>query len=212
MASINNNCWIDFQLIAIIYYMNTIITLTTIQLVAIALGAAGALIIDLFFITSLSHSKLRPHEILMVRRLSLLSIVSACFAIFIQTLILFSIQASILENFISFSFITIVFTIAALICSITLRKIHIPALLRHQKDHAHLSDHHLHHGEEIVLISTISTVSWIIVLIVYAVAQDGNYSGPYPFIIGYIIFVVIMSVLTKMIKRHLLDSRKHKKN
>jgi hypothetical protein len=192
--------------------MNTIITLTTLQLVAISLGAAGALIIDLFFISSLSHSKLRPKEILMVRRLSLLSIVSACFAIFIQSIILFSIQNSILDNFISFSFITIVFTIAALICSITLRKIHIPALLRHQNDHVHLSNHHLHHGEEIVLISTISTVSWIIVLVIYAIAQDGNYTGPYPFIIGYIIFVVVMAVLTRMIKRHLLDSRKHKKS
>lgn len=192
--------------------MNTIIVLTTVQLVAIALGAAGAFIIDMFFITSLSHSRLRPHEVSMVRRLSLLSIVSACLAIFLQTLILFSIRQTIPDSFLSFSFVTIIFTIAALICSITLRKVHIPTLLRHQNDHSHLSDHHLHHGEDIVLVSTISTVSWLLVLIIYAVAQDGNYSGPYPFIIGYIIFVVVMSGLTKMIKRHLLDSRKHKKS
>lgn len=192
--------------------MNTIITLTTVQLVAIALGAAAAFIIDMFFIASVSHSKLRPKEILMVSRLSLLSIVSACFALFIQSVILFSINNTIPDNFISFSFITITFTIAALVCSITLRKIHIPALLRHQNNHAHLSDHHLHHGEEIVLVSTISTISWIIVLIIYAIAQIGAYSSPYPFIIGYIIFVVVMSVLTKMIKRHLLDYRKHKRS
>ena len=115
------------------------------------------------------------------------------------------------NNFITFSFITVLFTMAALVCSITLRKIHIPALLRHQNQHAHLSDHHLYHGEEIVLISTISTVSWVTVLIIYAVAQIGAYTSPYPFIIGYIIFVLVMSGLTKMIKRHLLDSRKHKK-
>lgn len=193
-------------------HMNTITALATVQLVSIALGAAGAFIIDLFFISSLSHSKLRSKEILMVKRLSLLSIVSACSALFIQTLILFSIKAALPDNFISFSFITILFTMAALICSITLRKIHIPALLRHQNDHTHLSDHHLHHGEEIVLVSTISTVSWITVLVIYAIAQIGEYSSPYPFIIGYIIFVVIMSVLTRLIKRHLLDSRKHKKS
>ena len=190
--------------------MNTIVALTTIQLVAIALGAAGAFIIDMFFIASLSHSRLRPKEILMVRRLSLLSIVSACLALLIQASILFSIPATIPDRFITFSFITILFTIAALVCSITLRKIHIPALLRFQNQHLHLSDHHLHHGEEIVLISTISTVSWVTVLTIYAVAQTGAYTSPYPFIIGYIIFVIFMSVLTKLIKRHLLDSRKHK--
>ena len=192
--------------------MNTITALATVQLVSIALGAGAAFIIDLFFISSLSHSKLRPKEVLMVRRLSLLSITAACVALFIQTFILFSIQATIPDNFLSFSFITILFTIAALVCSITLRKVHIPALLRHQNNHAHLSDHHLHHGEEIVLVSTISTVSWVTVLIIYAIAQIGEYSSPYPFIIGYIIFVVVMSVLTRLIKRHLLDSRKHKKS
>jgi hypothetical protein len=192
--------------------MNTIIALATIQLVSIALGAGSAFIIDLFFIASLSHSKLRPKEVLMVKRLSLLSITAACLALLIQTFILFSIQATIPDNFLSFSFITILFTIAALICSITLRKIHIPALLRHQNNHAHLSDHHLHHGEEIVLVSTISTVSWVTVLVIYAIAQIGEYLSPYPFIIGYIIFVVVMSVLTRLIKRHLLDSRKHKKS
>jgi hypothetical protein len=191
--------------------MNTITALATIQLVSIALGAGAAFIIDLFFISSLSHSKLRPKEVLMVRQLSLLSIVSACLALFIQTMILFSIKATIPDNFITFSFVTILFTITALVCSITLRRIHIPALLRHQNQHAHLSDHHLHHGEEIVLISTISTVSWVTVLIIYAIAQIGAYVSPYPFIIGYIIFVLVMSVLTKLIKRHLLDSRKHKK-
>ena len=191
--------------------MNTITALATVQLVSIALGAASAFIIDMFFIASLSHSKLRPKEILMVRRMSLLSIVSAFFALFFQTLILFSIQATIPDNFITFSFVTIIFTMAALVCSITLRRVHIPALLRHQNDHAHLSDHHLHHGEEIVLVSTISTVSWVTVLIIYAVAQIGAYSSPYPFIIGYIIFVLVMSVLTRFIKRNFLDSRKHKK-
>lgn len=188
--------------------MNTIITLTTIQLVCIALGASAAFIIDLFFIASLSHSRLRPHEVLMVRRLSLLSIVSAIIAIAIQSLIIFSIQAMIPDNFITFSFVTILFTIAAMICAITLRRVHVPALLRYQNQHSHLSDHHLHHGEEIVLISTISTVSWITVITIYAVAQIGEYSTPYPFIFGYIIFVIIMSVLTRLIKRHLLDSRK----
>lgn len=191
--------------------MNTITALATVQLVSVALGAAGAFIIDMFFIASLSHSRLRPKEVLMVRRLSLLSISAAIIALFIQTLILFSIEATIPDNFLTFSFVTIIFTIAALVCGITLRKVHIPALLRHQNDHAHLSDHHLHHGEEIVLVSTISTVSWVSVLIVYAVAQMGNYTSPYPFIIGYIIFVLVMSGLTKMIKRHLLDSRKHRK-
>ena len=188
----------------------TVIVLATIQLVCIALGAAGAFIIDLFFMSSLSHSKLRPKEFFMVRRLNLLSIVSAIFALFLQTLILFSIPATIPDNFLTFSFITILFTIAAMVCSITLRKVHIPALLRHQEKYAHLSDHHLYHGEEIVLISTISTVSWITVLIIYGVAQEGNYYSPYPFLIGYIIFVLVMSVLTRLIKRHLLDSRKKK--
>ena len=189
--------------------MNTITALTTVQLVCIALGASGAFIIDLFFIASLSHSKLRPKEILMVRRLSLLSIASAIIALFIQTSILFSIKETIPESFLSFSFLTILFTMISLVCSMTLRKVHIPALIRHQTEYAHLSDHHLYHGEEIVLVSTISTVSWVTVLIVYAVAQTGEYSTPYPFIIGYIIFVLIMSALTRVIKRHLLDSRKH---
>jgi len=191
--------------------MNTIFALTTVQLVAIALGAAAAFIIDMFFIASLSHSKLRPKEILMVRRLNLLSISSAVIALFIQTFILFMIEATIPENFLTFSFVTILFTIAAMVCSITLRKVHIPMIIRYQNQHAHLSDHHMHHGEEIVLISTISTVSWVTVLIIYAVAQIGAYTSPYPFIIGYIIFVVVMSYFTKLIKRHLLDSRKHKK-
>ncbi|MEI6042658.1 MAG: hypothetical protein WCQ00_03795 [bacterium] len=191
--------------------MNTIITLTTVQLVSIALGAAAAFIIDMFFIASLNHSKLRPKEVLMVRRLSLLSISAAIIALFIQTLILFIIPATIPDQFLTFSFVTILFTIAALVCSMTLRRVHIPALIRHQNQHAHLSEHHMYHGEEIVLVSTISTVSWLTVIVIYAVAQIGEYSSPYPFIIGYIIFVVIMSWLTRVIKRHLLDSRKHKK-
>lgn len=190
--------------------MNTIITLTTIQLVAVSLGAAGAFIIDLFFMASLSHSRLRPHEVKIVRKLNLLSLVSAILAISLQAVVLFMIPTTIPNQFISFSFLTILFTIAAFICSVTLRKIHIPALIRHQNQHAHLSDHHLHHGEEVVFISTISTVSWLTVLIIYAVAQAGEYTSPYPFIIGYIVFVVIFSVLTRLIKRHLLDSRKRK--
>ena len=190
--------------------MNTIFALTTVQLVCIALGASGAFIIDLFFIASLSNSRLKPKEVSMIQRLNLLSIVSACIALFIQTLILFSITQTIPNEFLEFSFLTIIFTIAALICSITIRKVHLPILIRYQEKHSHLSDHHLHHGEEIVLVSTISTVSWVTALTVYAVAQVGAYSSPYPFIIGYIIFVFVMSYLTRLIKRHLLDSRRHK--
>ena len=188
--------------------MNTIIVLSTVQLVCIALGAGGAFIIDLFFMASLSHSKLRPKEELMVRKLNLLSITSGFLAILIQSFVVFSIRETIPDRFITFYFLATLFTTAAIVCSMTLRKVHIPALMRYQNNHAHLSDHHLHHGEEIVLISTVSTVSWVTVLIVYGVAQNGDYYTPYPFIIGYIIFVVLMSLLTRAIKSHLLDSRK----
>ncbi len=192
--------------------MNTIITLTTIQLVTVSLGAASAFIIDLFFMASLSHSKLRTHEVKIVNRLNLLSIVSAIMTIAIQAIVLFIIPNTIPEQFLSMTFTTILFTIAAFVCGITLRRIHIPELIRYQNQHAHLSDHHIHHGEEIVLVSTISTASWLSAIIVYAVAQMGAYTSSIPFIIGYIVFVFVLSILTRLIKRHLLDSRKHKKS
>ncbi len=119
----------------------------SLEQVCIALGAGSAFIFSSFFILSVKDHIVKPHEYAMLKSLSLFSLVSACIGI-----VTFVINSAIyLESAVDFrigliSAKLIIFSLA-LVSEMTLRKIHLPNLMRHQKTYFHLSDTMVHHPD-----------------------------------------------------------------
>lgn len=136
----------------------------SLEQVCIALGAGSAFIFSSFFILSVKDHIVKPHEYAMLKSLSLFSLVSACIGI-----VTFVINSAIyLESAVDFrigliSAKLIIFSLA-LVSEMTLRKIHLPNLMRHQKTYFHLSDTMVHHPDPLIATASFSMVSWIFII------------------------------------------------
>ena len=143
------------------------------QLVGISLGAGAAFIFDCFFIISLKNHRISVREEKILSRLSLLSIIASTVAIFSYIIVLsFQFEEnSISATGIGFATAKLLIFSFALLCGITLRKIHLPALLRHQQTYFHLSESMLLHQDSLISTAIYSTVSWLAVLTLTAIEQ-----------------------------------------
>jgi hypothetical protein len=136
----------------------------SLEQVCIALGAGSAFIFSSFFILSVKDHIVKPHEYIMLKSLSLFSLISACIGI-----VTFVINSAIyLESAADFrigliSAKLIIFSLA-LVTEMTLRKIHLPNLMRHQKTYFHLSDTMVHHPDPLIATASFSMVSWIFII------------------------------------------------
>lgn len=136
----------------------------SLEQVCIALGAGSAFIFSSFFILSVKDHIVKPHEYAMLKSLSLFSLISACIGI-----VTFVINSAIyLESAADFrigliSAKLIIFSLA-LVSEMTLRKIHLPNLMRHQKTYFHLSDSMVHHPDPLIATASFSMVSWIFII------------------------------------------------
>jgi hypothetical protein len=132
--------------------------------VCIALGAGSAFIFSTFFILSVKDHIVKPHEYAMLKSLSLFSLISACIG-----LTAFVINTAIyLESAVDFkigliSAKLIIFSLA-LLTEMTLRKIHLPTLMRHQKVYFHLSNTMTHHPDPLVATASFSLISWMFII------------------------------------------------
>jgi hypothetical protein len=167
--------------------------------VCIALGAGSAFIFSCFFILSLKDHVIKPHEYKMLKSLSLLSLVSACIG-----LISFIINTSIyLESAVDFDMALvsaklIIFSFA-LLSEMTLRKIHLPTLMRHQKSYFHLSNTMIYHQDPLIATSVFGLVSWsyIIFLSTLQFRQLSDYISP-TFIEVLISYIAVSYLLGKL--------------
>jgi hypothetical protein len=138
--------------------------LLSLEQACIALGAGSAFIFSSFFILSVKDHIIKPHEYTMLKSLSLFSLVSASIGIFCFVLnSVFYIQSAVDLRIGLISAKLIVFALA-LISEMTLRKIHLPNLMRHQKTYFHLSDTMSHHPDPLIATASFGIVSWIFII------------------------------------------------
>lgn len=136
----------------------------SLEQVCIALGAGSAFIFSSFFILSVKDHMVKPHEYAMLKSLSLFSLVSASIGI-----VCFLINTALhLESAVDFrigliSAKLIIFSLA-LVSEMTLRKIHLPNLMRHQKTYFHLSNTMVHHPDPLIATSAFSMISWLFII------------------------------------------------
>lgn len=176
--------------------------------VCIALGAGSAFIFSSFFILSLKDHIIKPHEYKMLKSLSFFSLVSASIG-----LIAFIINTSLyLESAVDFpagivSAKLIIFSLA-LLSEMTLRKIHLPTLMRHQKAYFHLSNSMSHHQDPLIATSVFGFISWsyIIFLSTLQFRELSGYIAPsfIEIIVSYILVSYLLSKLAIYLKEKTL--------
>ncbi|MCF7865060.1 MAG: hypothetical protein K9M11_00955 [Candidatus Pacebacteria bacterium] len=171
----------------------------SLEQVCIAIGAGSAFIFTSFFILSLKNHIIKPHEYVMLKSLSLFSLVSAFLG-----LICFIINTSFyLESAVDFkiglvSAKLIIFSLAFL-SEMTLRKIHLPTLMRHQKAYFHLSNTMLFHQDPLVATATFSLVSWVFIIFLSALDFRGISSHiSLNFVEVIVSYIIISYTLSKL--------------
>lgn len=164
------------------------ILLFSIHFAALALGGASAFIIDLFFVTSAKTRILTARDVKMIFRLNLSAIISVIIALVTDvSIISFEVtQAS--NSAFSYWLVKLLLLSIIFLSALSMRKIHLPTLLRHQKHNAHLSDSLICHSSPLVNTAIVSTVSWISAIMATTYEYIGNVKtvpAPLSFLILY---------------------------
>lgn len=169
------------------------------ELASIALGAGSAFIFSSFFILSLKDHKIEDHEYVSLKRLSTISLISAYLGLglyIVNTAIFFETATDFDLGRISAK---ICIFALALISELTLRKIHLPTLMRHQTSYFHLSDKMMHHEDPLINTSVFNLVSWIfIILITSAEYNDFNAQFNYGFVEIVFCYILITYIFGKI--------------
>lgn len=170
----------------------------SIEQVAIAIGAGSAFIFSSFFILSLKDHVIKPHEYAMLKSLSLFSVISASIGI-VSFIINSALYLESSPDFrISLISAKLIIFALALVAEVTLRKIHMPNLMRHQKDYFHLSDTMSHHPDPLISTAVFSLVSWIYIIFLSALEFRGIASEfSYGFLEISLSYIVCTYVLSK---------------
>ena len=181
------------------------LTYITLELVCISLGAGAAFMFDSFFILSSRYHKIKPLELRILRRLSLLSITSSFGAIiFYGTTIAEQFQGS---SDLRISIITskMIFLAVTLVAGIAMRKVHLKALVRHQGQYAHLSESMSIHPDPLISTASYSTISWMAVIFLTALEfrqVDTFFNfGFISIMTTYIVFGIIFSKFAVYLKK-----------
>lgn len=166
-----------------------------IELTCIAVGAGSAFIFDSFFTLSLKHHKIQVHEEKMLSQISLFAVISSAIGILVYTLLLASKLEQGLIQVLDIAFLKIILFSIALVTSLTLRKIHLPQLLRYQKQYFHLSLHFGKHQDALVSTAVYSTVSWIGVIVLTVIEEYKQVSLSSASIVSIAILYICVSML-----------------
>jgi hypothetical protein len=185
------------------------------ELTAISLGAGASFIFDSFFILSLKNHHLKDQEVKVLSRLNNISIISIIVAFISTTLF----HAMILENDLYMSIspqlivLKIILYMIIFVAILTLRRIHIPSLLRHQRQYIHLSDKFKNHQDSLISTVTYSSMSWLLIIFIVATS---NYQDPaggvmlfdniWLFVVLYILGGFILSKINIFIKNRLIST------
>lgn len=179
------------------------IFLFSIHFAALALGAGSAFIIDLFFVTSAKTRILSARDIKMIFRLNSSAVVSVVIALVTDvSIISFEVMQATGTGF-SYWILKLLLLSIVFLCALSLRKIHLPTLLRHQKHNAHLSDSFIYHSDSMVNTVVVSTVTWIsaVVATTYEyLANVGSVPAPLSFLILYCVAVYFCIKLFSYLK------------
>ncbi|HEY1037563.1 MAG TPA: hypothetical protein VGE62_03180 [Candidatus Paceibacterota bacterium] len=183
------------------------------ELVGLALGAGGAFIFNSFFILCLKDHQLKKHEIVMLSRINLLSLTAAVIGLFAYVLSLASMMERLIIPDVGITGLKLCLYALALVTGLTLRKIHIPSLIRHQYEYSHLSPGFQFHQNTLASTASYSNLAWIFIIILTAVSiQGGRFMtlvSENILIIGlsFIIISLIASRLSIYLKDSLLSTR-----
>ena len=173
------------------------VILFSLELVSIALGAGSAFIFSSFFILSLKDHKVQDYEYESLKRLNTFSLMSAFLGIIFyicNTALFFETAPDFDIGQISAKLI--IFSLA-LISEMTLRKIHLPTLMRHQQAYIHLSDKMMHHQDPLISTSVFNLISWIFIILLTSM-QYNEFNSEFIFtfpqiLISYIVLTFICS-------------------
>jgi hypothetical protein len=166
-----------------------------IELVCIAVGAGSAFIFDSFFTLSLKHHKIQLHEEKMLSQISLFAVISSAIGLMVYTLLLATkLEMGIIQT-LDIALLKIILFSIALLTSLTLRKIHLPQLLRYQKQYFHLSLHFGRHQDSLVSTAVYSTVSWMSIIILTVIEEYKQIQFSSASILSIAILYICVSML-----------------
>lgn len=164
------------------------IFLFSIHFSTLALGAGSAFIIDLFFVTSAKTRILSARDVKMIYRLNFSALVSVVIALVTDvSIISFEVMNASNSGF-SYWLLKLLLLSVVFLAALSLRKIHLPTLLRHQKHNAHLSDSFINHSDALINTVVVSTVTWIFAILATTyeyVANIGRVPTTLSFLILY---------------------------
>ncbi len=148
------------------------ILLYAVELVCISVGAGSALIFDTFFALSVKDHKIKTIEEQMLSRINLHTVVSSvCVLLTYILLVIIQLQQAVVDT-LGVSLAKVFLCLVALLTSVTLRKIHLPTLLRYQKNYFHLSDSFTEHQDSLVSTAVFSSLSWVLIILLTVFEQQ----------------------------------------
>jgi len=179
------------------------IFLFSIHFSALALGAGSAFIIDLFFVTSAKTRILSARDVKMIFRLNFAALISVVIALVTDVSIISFQVMNASGNGFSYWLLKLLLLSIVFLAALSLRKIHLPTLLRHQKHNAHLSDSFIYHSDALINTVIVSTVTWVSAVMATTyeyVANVGVVPTPLSFLILYCIALFISIKLFTALK------------
>ncbi len=142
------------------------------EIVGLCVGAGGAFIFNSFFLLCLKDHQLKKHEILALSRISLLSLSATILSLVSFILMVgLSLEQQIVPN-LAITGLELALYFLALVTGLTLRKIHIPSLVRHQYEYSHLSPHFAFHQNSLASTASYSSMAWIFIIILSSANQE----------------------------------------
>lgn len=182
---------------------------TSLEFVCISLGAGSAFIFDTFFMLSLKRHQIKVYEEKILQRINLFAVIGSTVGLitYIFTLSL-RLEAGLVDA-LDVSFAKVFLFAIVFMTGVTLRKIHLPTLLRNQRQYFHLSEKFMLHQDSLVSTAVFSTTAWLM-LILLTVFE--NFQKPHVFDFSifslatiYIIGALICSKIAVYIKNQYLS-------
>lgn len=171
------------------------IFLFAIHFSVLALGAVSAFIIDLFFVTSAKTRILSTRDVKMIYRLNFSALVSVVIALVTDvSIISFQVMDATNSGF-SYWLLKLLLLSIVFLAALSLRKIHLPTLLRHQKHNAHLSDSFIRHSDALINTVVVSTITWISAIMATTYEYVANI-GRVPSVLSFLILYCIALFLS----------------
>ncbi len=142
-------------------------------LVSAAIGMGSSFIGDIFFIFSYKNYEILLHELRILQRLQFTSIVAASIALGARVLYVSELFDQQVPIYIGVECCIVLILGLIIITNMVLRKFHLPALIRHQQRHSHLSEGFKDHHDALISSSAFSLISWLSIICIAAVETRG---------------------------------------